>query len=328
MENIYEVMTLDEEMDIKPDINDISAKIEQESFLNTNDAFQEIQNRLQNIEERLDTMADNFERKLDLMYSKYESKIEKLLGKLETVHRALIVRLANPLSHQSSKVINTIPLAESKIAVPNSTATLNVPEIQPKKVMVPAKVLTIKKEPLPLVPVENSPRKIVSKVTVKRVNSQISPKPIAKIKRLNPVPIRPKNIPRNLDPDEILRSRPFIKTMNDMIFFEINLQDFQYYRPNVIQNIMKIGGNSMNSEIHNIFKILLSNQVQANYSFRGLKGKKNFSSTATWDLIWECILARHSMATMEHVKNTVSHILKNAPQRLKNENETAIICNK
>lgn len=124
-------------------------------------------------------------------------------------------------------------------------------------------------------------------------------------------------IPNQFDPARILKSKPLLKTMNDMVYFERYLQ-IATYRAEILKNLKRLGGSSMQVEIMNMMRTLLSNVVQAHYTYQGQrKGKENFSMTMTWDLIRECIQTRYPDSTIEQVRKVVMDMLKNAPARIK-----------
>lgn len=136
-------------------------------------------------------------------------------------------------------------------------------------------------------------------------------------KSSGPPKIKTEMIPSQYDPLNILKAKPLIKTMNDMRSFERYLQ-INTYRWEVLRNIKRLGGSSMTAETMSVMRTLLSNVVQAHYTYQGLrKGKENFSTTMTWDLIRECIQARYPNATVDDIRKVVMDMLKNAPARIK-----------
>lgn len=141
--------------------------------------------------------------------------------------------------------------------------------------------------------------------TAEKIESSVPPKTKAEM------------IPHQFDPARILKTKPLIKTMTDMKSFERYLL-IASYRAEILRNIKRLGGTSMTTETMGVMRTLLSNVVQAHYTYQGQrKGKENFSMTMTWDLIRECMQARYPTATVDNIRKVVMDMLRNAPARIK-----------
>lgn len=247
----------------------------------------QIQQRLLIIEGRLDDLEEKIDQKFQTMMRKQDNNFARIIAKMDMLQNSIDLKrgAAQVNSHAppAKKLAIASPQQSSWISHREDSTVVQRPmykPIQPPN-LVPKK--------LPFIPVS---------FVKKRVSS---------------VPILPRNA---ANPEEILMSRPLNKTMSDMEFFEMNLL-VPSYRKSVLTNIKMIGGNSIPSEIGNIVKSLLSNEVQASYSFHGAQGKRSFNTTKTWDVIRQCVQERYPGTTIDQVKKGVSDLLRNAPGKLR-----------
>lgn len=316
----YTVVDYDEEMDVKPDIDELQAAAQIESIHEFNSIVDgcgdgndegtqslsdiHIQQRLLIMESRLDDLEEKIEQKFQTMMRKQDSNFAVITSKLDILQKSLshLHRPANhsflspPPAKKVAVVSNTNKHIPQQIVTPTETdcdSDPDVVEIVHPPIQTPSR---------PLAP----PKKLVFPVPM--IMTVIG-------KRPNPVPVLPRAI-TTINPEEILRFRPLVKTMSDMAVFEKNLQ-ITSYRQSVLTNISMIGGNSLQSEIANIIKSLMSNVVQANYSFKGAKGKDSFNSTLCWDVVRQCVQERYPGTTIDQVRKGVSDLLRNAPGKLK-----------
>lgn len=282
-----------EEMDIKPDIDDSHPPEELNNLLGGCDGHEpvgaqtlpeiQIQQRLHIIEARLDDIEEKIDQKFQTMIRKQDKCFALIARKLDMT--------LSSLNHKRPSTATFNPTAPKRMALSNNN------------VVIPHKSETVE-----------SP--LLEEILPK--SHQPAPKKVIH----HPVKLRLVADPTKstfnieLNPEEILRCRPLVKTVSDMKDFETNLL-IPSYRQSVLTNIKMIGGNSMTSEIGNIVKSLLSNTVQANYSFKGARGKICFNLTNTWDVIRQCVQERYPGTTVDQVKKGVSDYLRNAPGKLR-----------
>lgn len=250
----------------------------------------QIQQRLLIIEGRLDDLEEKIDQKFQTMMRKQDNNFARIIAKMDMLQKSMDINV----KRRAVQVSSQAP-PPKRLAIANPQQSLWIPNNREGSVV----KFAVEHKSVPPPKIIAPPKAVYPFSFVK--------------KRVSSMPIHPKNA---ANPEEILMSRPLVKTVSDMEAFEMNLL-LPTYRKSVLTNIKMIGGNSMQSEIGNIVKSLLSNVVQSNYSFHGAQGKGSFHSTKTWDVIRQCVMERYPGTTIDQVKKGVSDLLRNAPGKMR-----------
>lgn len=303
---------------------------------------------LQNLQSKLDDLDEKIEQKHNSLCRKQEVFFSMVTSKLNWIQKNMVlnksdtpstVTRTNALSKAavsplvlSRPPVTFIPVLPTPKIEPSSTSQASSTSLQSPLKVIRVISTPLKKKMINITAINKGTKRMKPDENPEELSSNKKSCPetvkITAIKRLDnsvkktessppPPPQNPDKFPGQFDPSKIFKVKPLIKNFNDMRTFENCLQ-MPSYRAEVLKRLKRLGGSSMAAEIVGVMRTLLSNVVQAHYTYQGLRrGKENFSKTQTWDVIRECIQSRYSTATVEDIKKVVMDMLRNAPARIK-----------
>lgn len=289
---------LDEQFDVKDEMfQNTDEIIAEEVFCEESDP-ENLFGKIQYLQSRLEDLEEKIEQKYNSLARKQDTHFSIIMVKLNWIQKHIV-------ENRKSSVIESVEPEHISIEV----EALQESPSELKDTISPQKLESYRKvKPTPV-------KRVISQSPLKKARLEGS---ISTVKSLTPKPqIKSGSVSPQFDPARILKTKPLVKTMKDMEEFEGYLQ-IPGYRAEVLKNVMRLGGTTMQMETLNVLKTLLSNVVQAHYTYQGLrKGKENFSLTHTWDIVRECIQTRHPTATKDEIRKVVMDSLRNAPGRIK-----------